>query len=223
MAPSTGQKEYLVFIDWDGTLCYDRFWKDLRDDTSPYREIGKKIDEFLFVKNKRLVRGWMKGKYSSEEINTLLSKELDIPYKFLWESFVRGARNMRMNPEAGREIKELRKYAHVCLITGNMDSFSRFTVKSQRLSDYFDIIINSYERRRLKTEYRGREFKHIANSLGIDLKDTFLIEDSLKSCQTFKELGGTSFQVHDEMDTVNSLQKIKAGLPQKFKYNLHQK
>lgn len=202
------QKDRLVFIDWDGTICYDRLWKSMRTEESPLYEQGKKIDQLLFGKNKKLVKQWMKGKYSSEYINEYLSTKLDISYKQLWLTFKQDSKAMKINEEIAPLLLELKKTSYVCLITGNMDSFSRFTARSQKLDRYFDVIVNSYDRKKLKTEYNGSEFKKIAKEFNVPIKKSFLLDDSQKVCDVFEKVGGTPFRVKTKDDSVFHLKNL---------------
>jgi hypothetical protein len=84
----------ILFIDFDGTLCYDRFWKSV--DANTFQQ----IQNFLFSQDKTIIRNWMRGFYSSEDINQLIAQQLHIPFKRLWKIFVDDCENMSISADA---------------------------------------------------------------------------------------------------------------------------
>lgn len=171
----------ILFVDFDGTLCHDRFWKSLEP---LYKE---KIQQYLFIKNKELVRDWMKGNYSSEEINKLLAEELNLKYQYLWNIFVSDCKNMVVSKFELEKIKSLSTTYYTILLTDNMDCFDRFTVPSLGLKRYFDEIISSHNLKKSKIDIISQYKEKIPKSI--------LIDNSPNVCKTFKELGGKSFLV----------------------------
>lgn len=78
----------ILFIDFDGTLCHDRFWRGLPEDQY------EKVQEFLFKQDKSLIQDWMKGKRTAEEINQQVADKLGIPYEDIWKIFIRDVETM---------------------------------------------------------------------------------------------------------------------------------
>ncbi len=188
-----------LFIDFDGTICHDRFWRSL-----PTTE-NKQIQDFLFSNTNSLVTDWMRGNYSSEEINTLVAKQTGLNYQYLWDIFVHDCNTMTVRKELLELIHRLRAEFHVVLITGNMDCFSRFTVPSLQLKKYFDVIVNSSEEKQLKTDAGGASFiKYVKGNI----YNALLVEDSLKSCEVFKKLGGSIHTTTGSDDTYQFLQTM---------------
>jgi FMN phosphatase YigB (HAD superfamily) len=182
----------IIFIDFDGTLCFDKYWRSL----PPERyEI---VQSFIFGKDSTLVNDWMKGKYTAEEINHLLAEKMGVPYEELWALFVRDCETMQVSLEVLEDISSLRDRYTVILITGNMDSFTRFTVPALHLDQYFDYINNSFFAGKLKDDSKGAAFMEYAKSLGVSITDCFLIDNSLKACESFTDLGGTSYLITPE-------------------------
>ena len=89
----------------------------------------------------------------------------------------------------------MRPLAHTVLITGNMDSFSRFTVPALKLDAYFDAISNSYDEGRLKTDDGGALFLHYANRFGVPIEECVAIDDAEDVSAMFTALGGTAILV----------------------------
>ncbi len=189
-----------LFIDFDGTICHDRFWRSLDKDSCA------KVQNLLFSGKNQIVRDWMRGVYSSEEINQMVAKETSVEYDSLWSLFVRDCQTMRVEPEILALINDLRNSFHVVLITGNMDCFSRFTVPSLQLNKYFDAIVNSFDEKQLKSENGGNSFtKYVKGKI----TDAILIEDSENSCKVFESLGGTAYRVASQSDTLKHLKNIR--------------
>lgn len=193
-----------LFIDFDGTICNDRFWRNL-----PEKE-NSLVQKKLFIENGELVADWMRGKYTSEEINEFVSKETRLPYDRIWNVFVDDCKKMHVDPEILELLTKLRKKFHLVLITGNMDCFDRFTAPNLELEKYFDTVVNSYTEGCLKTDNDGETFRKYLKG---NIQDALLVEDSPTSCQTFSNLGGTALQVARTDKTIKHLQHI---LEEKF-------
>lgn len=178
-------KKYL-FIDFDGTLCHDRFWRSLPS------ELYKKVQNFLFCENKHIAYQWMRGYYTSEQINQLVADGVGIDRDLLWNLFVDDCKTMKVSQSTLKKIDGLRGRFSVILVTGNMDCFDRFTVPSLKLNEYFDNIINSYNEGILKDENNGLTFTQLA---GDAIHNSFLIDDSEGVCKAFSRLGGRALQV----------------------------
>lgn len=140
---NTHQKP-IIFCDFDGVLCHDRFWRSL----SP--EQYEKVQEYLFGNNLDLVNDWMRGKYFAEEINQKVSENTHISYSILWNTFVKDCETMSVSAEALETLNGLRDMYTVILITGNMDCFTRFTRPAAELDQYFDHISKLIRGRDLK-------------------------------------------------------------------------
>ena len=182
----------ILFIDFDGTLCHDRFWRSI--DASSF----EKIQNFLFGANKSKVDEWMRGIHSSEEINQLISKELNVPFEKVWEIFVADCENMNIPVDVLNRIENLRKNYHTILITDNMDCFTRFTVPALKLNSYFDSIINSFDNKKFKSDNNGDIFLQVVNGRGSKIEDSILMDNSKGACNTFSKLGGMTRFVTSE-------------------------
>lgn len=174
----------ILFIDFDGTLCHDRFWRSI--DASSF----EKIQNFLFGENKSMVDEWMRGVHSSEDINQLISKELNIPFEKVWSIFVADCENMSIPDSVLNRIENLKKNFHTILITDNMDCFMRFTVPALKLNSYFDSIINSFDYKKFKSDNGGEIFLQIVNDRGSKIENSILMDNSKSACDTFSKLGG---------------------------------
>lgn len=179
----------ILFVDFDGTICHDRFWRSL----SP--ELNEQVQNFLFRHDTARVMDWMLGKYSAEEINQLVAEEIGMPFSELWALFVDDCMTMHIPKGVLRRLSELRERFTVILITGNMDSFSRFTVPALKLDRYFDVISNSFHEGKHKTDRDGEIFRDYAEKFQADLSDCVLVDDSESACAIFAKLGGKSCHI----------------------------
>jgi len=80
----------ILFCDFDGVLCHDRYWRSL-----PFKE-HEQVQELLFRNDTTLLNDWLRGKYSAEEVNRLVSEEIAMPFEKLWKVFVKDCKNMRV-------------------------------------------------------------------------------------------------------------------------------
>lgn len=204
-------KEKIIFVDYNGVISYKNFWHSIESDSHYLNKYQQFIDEFLFQKNIDVVKDWMIGNYDSEEIHRLICENIPLDYDSLFEVFVDDAKQMDSADEIFNAIQDLPDSYLKVLRTDNMDSFTRFTVPAnQRFNEVFDIIDNSYELHSLKTDNGGKYFRDRANQYQVDIQDCILIDDSLKNCKVFRNLGGTAMQVTGIDRVVSTIQSIKS-------------
>ncbi|MEO6536562.1 MAG: hypothetical protein ABIT47_02640 [Candidatus Paceibacterota bacterium] len=181
-----------LFIDFDGTLCHDRFWRSLEP------ELQDKVQNHLFISNREIVSQWMKGSFTSEEINRKLSEEIGIDFEDLWEIFVNDCKTMTIESGTLEQLRELKSLYRIVLVTDNMDSFDRFTVPALGLNNHFDKIVNSWMVKAFKNDNKGESFRKTILDGGSNIDESILIDNSTQSCEIFKELGGDSYLVTPE-------------------------
>lgn len=191
-----------LFIDFDGTLCHDRFWRSLEP------ELQAKVQTSLFSSKKELVKDWMLGKYTSEEINQILAEESYADYELLWSTFVDDCEKMSISENVLNKIGSLRDSYFTVLITDNMDSLDRFTVPALGLDQYFDLIVNSHAERALKNDENGKSFQKVIEKYQSPLSESILIDNSVSSCKVFEDLGGKSCLVTPENTLVDWLETV---------------
>ena len=192
----------ILFCDFDGTLCHDRYWRSLPPDEY------EKVQELLFKDSTILVNDWMRGKYSAEEINQIVSKKTGIPFEKLWNIFVDDCKTIYVSKEILETLHRLRNQYTVILITGNMDSFSRFTQPALALENYFDYISNSFYEGIHKTDNRGEIFLKYAEKYSVPIQNCIVIDDSKNVCKIFNELGGTAYFVTQDQNILYYLEKL---------------
>lgn len=192
----------ILFCDFDGTICYERYWRSLP--SGQY----EKVQNLLFRNDKTYVNDWMRGKYTAEQVNKKVAQEIGVPYEEVWQLFVNDCSTMRVPQEILEQLSALRSRYIVILITGNMDSFSRFTVPALGLENYFDYISNSYHEGKHKTDKKGEIFTEYANKFGTSLKECVVIDDSQNVCNTFEALGGKAYLVTSEKNIETHLAEL---------------
>jgi hypothetical protein len=65
----------VVFVDWAGTMSHSMFWSQWKE-TAPAR--WERVQRSLFG-DPNLVRHWMRGRYTAEEIVGILAAGDDLP------------------------------------------------------------------------------------------------------------------------------------------------
>src|ERR1700733_12371849 len=170
----------ILFCDFDGTLCHQRYWRSL---PPPAYE---RVQDLLFRKDTKKVLSWMRGGHTAEEINAYVAQELAMPPADLWELFVNDCMNMEVNPGVLKKIGQLRSRYVTILVTANMDSFSRFTVPALQLEKYFDVISNSYHEGKHKADNEGELFREYAEKFGVPFSACVLIDDNQKALNVFE-------------------------------------
>lgn len=182
-----------LLIDFDGTLCHDRFWRSLDADSL------EKIRIFEFGPT-GTADAWMRGEYTSEDVNQRIAEEIGMPYEELWQIFVENCSTMQVSSQVLKKIEALRDRYQTVLLTDNMDSFDLFTVPALKLDTYFDSIVNSYSEKKGKSDNDGELMREVLERLEAPLKASFLLDNSASTCNLFTSLGGTSFLVTPEQD-----------------------
>lgn len=184
-----------VFVDFHGTICNDRYWRSLPN------QYQQPLQLFLFQENSHLVEQWMRGRHTAEAINEMVAAELGLPYDAVWNDFVADCQSMQVSPAILSRLERLRPFANIVLMTGNMDSFTRFTVPALGLDAYFDAISNSFDEGRLKTDNGGALFGHYARRFDTRIEQCVVIDDADDVCTVFSDLGGRALQVTLERPT----------------------
>ena len=192
----------IIFLDWDGTICWSRFWESLIKSDVVFAQAVNKF----FLYEKEIVHNWMRGKIKSEQINVIISRKTGLSRAKVWREFVSNCEKMKIDKDIISLVKKVRKKHPVILVTGNMDCFTRFTVPALKLNEIFDDIVNSADIGYLKTDYDGRVFIDLLEKFDIDnISNAYLLDDSEKTCKIFNQLGGTAIKINSKKDTINHL------------------
>jgi 2-hydroxy-3-keto-5-methylthiopentenyl-1-phosphate phosphatase len=206
---TTKNHSKILFLDFNGVLSYDHFWHTLTDPNHKLHEYHAKIHDYLFEENRDMLRQWMLGKYTTEDIHHTLHEKTGVPYQELLDIFEQECRNIDISKPILDLIKSLKSQYYCILATGNMDCFDRFTLPSNPiLEQTFDEINNSYNLGIFKSTDGGRYFKEKTETLGGDIKSSVVIDDSDGVCEAFTKLGGRAFCVTGESEVIKVLQSL---------------
>lgn len=196
-------KKQNIFIDFDGTICFDYFWR------SAPQEVNKIITKFLFQDNTTLIENWMRGNLSSENIVTLIAENTGLDYDLIYDILVKDCQNMYISPKLLQALSDCGKNNTTILITDNMDCFNRFTKPALRLEKYFSYVFNSYDFGILKDDTTsGGLFKKVCDIYKFDITKSVLVDNSEENCTIFTKLGVRAVLVKSQEETLSILQTI---------------
>ncbi len=190
----------ILFCDFDGVLCFDKYWRSLLPDEF------EKVQELLFRGDQTIVNEWMRGKRTSEEVSQLIAEKTGISFDYLWNIFVQDCKTMHVSIDLLEKLDSLREKYIVILITGNMDSFGRFTKPALNLNNYFDHISNSFDEGLLKTDNKGEVFLRYCDKYGVPIEQCILFDDSKSVHKVFSELFGIAHLVSTERNLESHLE-----------------
>lgn len=192
----------IIFVDFNGVISYKNFWYTLeKNDKTAYDN----INQTLFVSNFELVKSWMLGKNTSQEICEYLSLKLSLDCDYIYNSLVESCKKIDLSINIKNALQRLKELYKIILVTDNMDCFSDFIVKYN--SDYFQIfddIFNSSESGYFKNEVY---FKFI-EKYNAKINLSYLVDDSIKNCEIFNNLWWKAFNVKWETEVLQVLKWI---------------
>ena len=189
----------VIFLDWNGTISKDYFWKSLKTKNN---ELFEKINKILFVDNSYIINEWMLGNLKINDILNLLSKETKASQEYLMEELVFGFKQMDFVIHDLKDIiKKIQKNdIKVVLSSDNMDIFS-YVIDNLNLKNIFDDILLSNILKHLKNDVDGNNhalFFHdyiIKNNLKYD--ECVLIDDSKSLVDMCKKVGMNNIKIND--------------------------
>jgi hypothetical protein len=209
----------VLFIDFNGVISYRPFWFSLSDPKHKHHQYFNKMEKFLFRENSELVKSWMLGKYSSEQIHRFMAKKIDFPYKEVIQIFIDDCRNLDISKSILEKVKELRQYYYCVLATDNMDSFSRFTmISNPEIKKSFNEINNSSVIGMFKSEDNGRYFNEKIAQRKAVKENCILIDDSENNCNTFRSINGQAYNTKNEDEVLKVLDKILKKVKNKWEW-----
>lgn len=205
------KKPKIVFIDWSGTLSKSKFWGHL-EASDP--ELFKMIEDNLFKKNIDLIKPWMKGTLTSEDVVKKISQETGLDYNKVFEEFVKGCELMDfVDPKVPSLIEKLQKKGiKVYIASNNMDSFDRWTIPAMKLDRIFNGIINSFPIKVLKHDFADDGtslfFDKVLKKEGVKPQETTLIDDSEDKEGKLGSFGINYRRISDQRILVTELSEL---------------
>jgi len=205
-------KYKVVFLDWNGTLSKSKFWGHLQDnDTSTF----KQTEDTLFGKLRDILKPWMRGEYSSEDICKKVAEETGMKYEKIFSEFVKGCELMELSDPEIPELLHLIKKTGVKIViaTDNMDSFDRWTYPSiqKKYALPIDEILDSSKSRVMKKDMRdgiSLFFSDYLKKNNLSYDQCILIDDSPDENDVLSRTGLNYRQIHSTEDLIEILKSL---------------
>ena len=203
-----------LFIDWDGTLSRSRFWerwKNSPEDNAKYHRLQDAL--FIDKAGKLLIKDWMMGLRSYNDILTYASRVTAIPYENLANELQYSAENMKFLDENALGLIQLlrAKGLKVLIASDNMDTFRNWTVPALGLEALFDGILVSDTRGAMKSHISPDGFSVFfhpyLSQQAIKADETVLIDDSLNT-KVVERIGINFLHVNESASLTDHLQNI---------------
>ncbi|GAB4144161.1 MAG: hypothetical protein OHK0017_02390 [Patescibacteria group bacterium] len=204
----------IVFIDWFNTLSNGMFWEHWNDKDNQFHEHIKVLENFISqCKLNRKFDGWMRGKYSSEDICSELESILGIPKAKILNELFHSASNFKINDNRILTlVQNLREDGvRVVVATDNMDNFRIATIPGLKLEDYFDDFLISSEIGYVKKdEIEGKSifFNDYLLKNEVDFSRTVLIDDGAEKDAVYARLGMQIWKIKSPEDVIQALRYI---------------
>ncbi len=199
-----------VFVDWHGVLCRDVFWFSILNDFShPYHGRLRKATEQLFHHSPDLVKAWMRGQLSSEDIIRSLAVRLDRRCRpdFLKRRLTDDCRRMTAHPRLLQELQVVRRNSFVVLATDNMDCFVERLRVGRDLASVIDAVLCSARLGLLKTDGVDKFFGPWLEAHRLGFTDALLLDDNEDICAAFVSAGGKAVVVRSVEQAVAELRR----------------
>ena len=185
---------HTIFLDWDGTLCTDRFWQTWQAPGNPHYHTFRTIENHIFARPE-YANAWMRGAMTTEDIVHKLPDDLPVSKNAIFEHLIESAQSMRFShPSVPGLLARLRLQGHRLVIaTDNMDTFPRWTVPALGLDRHIDGILDSHTLRSLKRDpnHQGTSafFGPYLDQYNLHPGQTLLIDDSADTAAAARSWG----------------------------------
>lgn len=212
------KKYKVVFIDWNGTLSTSKFWGHLENKD---KELFYKIEQTLFGELKSLIKPWMKGEITTEEIIKKISIQVNLDYQTIFDEFVKSCQTMSfVDNKCLKLIEQIRRNGiKVMIATDNMDSFLRWTVPTLKLDSIFDHILDSSTIKSLKNDFDKSNnslfFDCFIKANKIGKGESVLIDDSVDKDGKIQSYGIDYFRIEAGLGLTPALEQILSDMSDK--------
>jgi len=208
-------KYKVIFFDWNLTLSMSRFWQQLEHIEHPHHDWHQRIIDVLFSK-KKMISQWMRGDIDVSEVVNYISNKTGYNKNNIKNYLIESCEQMQLVDSSILDlVKKLRSKGIFCVIaTDNMDVFSLYTVPALKLDNYFDDIINSFDKKILKYDFVNNDssdisfFNDYLKNKDISYDQAVLIDDSPDESGLYKKNGFDIKLVKDKNDIISFLQKM---------------
>lgn len=167
----------VLLVDFDGVLSNGKFYESI---SRKNNGLTRHIQSYLFSPERdELVKEWMRGKYSYEQIHQIASKDIQVQEDELNQLLARSVKEFTLNMPLLDHIARLRKNEwSVYLYTDNMDIFDRVSVPYFDLEERFDAIYSSSDYGHLKFEDASL-LSILKNEQAITQETIYLVDDKV--------------------------------------------
>ena len=178
-----------VIFDFDGTLCFGRYFEPLGPDSLD--AIGALI---FGDSSAQWADLWMKGDLTCQHVASYLSEHLPESKEDIMSALRQGCSSMMFNPVVhGFALEQREAGRKTALVTANMDVFYEVVVPAHELDSVFDLVLNTSDHRTLDKSILWRK------ALGafdpeFSFATSVLIDDSPRMISLFRSLGGHAYQ-----------------------------
>ncbi len=140
----------------------------------------------------------MEGVIGAEDVAEMMGPIVGMREQDVLDYMKRGCLNLSTNPAVARLVDAARRIGkHTILVTGNIDLFDSVIVPDLNLASKFDVIVNSSRSRSVfKKDLWDEAFRSLPDH--VSYHDSFLIEDSRKNVELFREAGGQAHRYRDD-------------------------
>lgn len=192
-----------IISDFDGVLSTDRFYITLKD---KYPDAHLYITTDFFKNQKPIVKDWMRGNLTADDVNRIIAKNTGLNFDFLKREFEEGVRLMELNKDLIDFItKAKKKGVKTAILTDNMDVFTEIFVPFKELDKLFDEIVSSYEYKTLKGDNEGELLNSTRKLLDIDFSNILILDD-WETIGEFSKARNSNFYLYNE-DTKNKFEE----------------
>ncbi|MBU1199942.1 hypothetical protein KJ953_00230 [Patescibacteria group bacterium] len=150
------KKKYkVIFLDWNGTISGSKFWGHLEDETHPNNHLFQKTESALFGELRHLLKPWMRGEATSEDVIAQISERASLEYDTVLNEFIESCKSMKLATDKLYDLTKKLQQAgtKVVIATDNMDSFPRWTVPTMKLNEIFDDVLDSHTLKAMKGDF----------------------------------------------------------------------
>ncbi|HEU5121962.1 MAG TPA: HAD family hydrolase [Candidatus Saccharimonadales bacterium] len=203
----------LLLVDFDGVTSNGRFY---RSSIESEKHLGKAAADYIFApRNSELVRKWMRGELTYDQVHDIVENEVGIDARLLDNILERSIEYMPINRPLLNLVETLRTNGvTVGLFTDNMDVFDKISTAHHMLNKRFDAIYSSSKYGQLKLE--NETLLHTAiEEAGAELESTALVDDSPRSYNRARQYGLATYLYGDYEQ---SQKEFEAWLKQNYNW-----
>lgn len=119
-----------IFFDFDGVLCFDRFFESTCKDKYP--QILEFKYKVIFQSDQKYADRWMRGEFTCHEIDKVIAGKLGLDVGLLNSLLLDSIRDMGLDERMLDIVSRVRESSiPFALVTNNMDTFNEITLPTR--------------------------------------------------------------------------------------------